>query len=78
MIHNSEQQEDNNDSIDSTEAVKADAKGLVASIKVFLIELLDFREDTDREATISAIKADVPFKGATAWILICSIFVASI
>jgi uncharacterized hydrophobic protein (TIGR00271 family) len=43
-----------------------------------LIELLDFREDTDREATISAIKADVPFKGATAWILICSIFVASI
>lgn len=78
MIHNSEQQEDNNDSIDSTAAVKADAKGLVASIKVFLIELLDFREDTDREATISAIKADVPFKGATAWILICSIFVASI
>ena len=43
-----------------------------------MIELLDFREDTDREATISAIKADVPFKGATAWILICSIFVASI
>ena len=78
MIYNPEQQEDNNTSIDSTAAVKADAKGLVASIKVFLIELLDFREDTDREATISAIKADVPFKGATAWILICSIFVASI
>lgn len=78
MIYNPEQQEDNNTSIDSTAAVKAEAKGLVASIKVFLIELLDFREDTDREATISAIKADVPFKGATAWILICSIFVASI
>ena len=43
-----------------------------------MIELLDFREDTDREATISAIKADIPFKGATAWILICSIFVASV
>ena len=26
----------------------------------------------------SAIKADIPFKGATAWILICSIFVASV
>jgi len=78
MIYNPEQQEDNNTSIDSTAAVKADAKGLVASIKVFLIELLDFREDTDREATISAIKADIPFKGATAWILICSIFVASV
>ena len=69
MIHNSNQKQDNNESIDSKAAVKADAKGLVASIKVFLIELLDFREDTDREATISAIKADIPFKGATAWIL---------
>ena len=78
MIHNSNQKQDNNGSIDSKAAVKADAKGLVASIKVFLIELLDFREDTDREATISAIKADIPFKGATAWILICSIFVASV
>ena len=59
MIHNSNQKQDNNESIDSKAAVKADAKGLVASMKVFLIELLDFREDTDREATISAIKADV-------------------
>ncbi len=59
-------------------AVKQDAKGLFGSIKLFLSELLDFREDTDREATIIAIKADIPFKGATAWILICSIFVASV
>ncbi|WP_412561564.1 DUF389 domain-containing protein [Winogradskyella sp. MIT101101] len=60
------------------EAVKKDAKGLVASISNFLSELLDFREDTDRDATIAAIKADIPFKGATAWILVCSIFVASV
>jgi len=60
------------------EAVKQDAKGLLKSTKVFLIELLDFRHDTDRDATIDAIKNDIPFKGATAWILICSIFVASI
>ena len=60
------------------EAVRKDAHGLFASIKTFLSELLDFREDTDRDATIKAIKADIPFKGATAWILICSIFVASI
>jgi uncharacterized hydrophobic protein (TIGR00271 family) len=45
---------------------------------LFLIELLDFRHDTDREATISAIKADISIKGATAWILICSIFVCSV
>ncbi|NNK83069.1 MAG: DUF389 domain-containing protein [Flavobacteriaceae bacterium] len=62
----------------SKEAVKKDAKGLFASIKAFLIELLDFRQDTDRDATIEAIKGDVSFKGATAWILICSIFVASV
>ncbi len=59
-------------------AVKQDAQGLFLSIKVFFKELLDFRHDTDRDATIEAIKGDIPFKGATAWILICSIFVASI
>ncbi len=62
----------------SKEAVKKDAKGLFQSIKVFMVELLDFRDDTDRDATIEAIKGDVSFKGATAWILICSIFVASV
>ena len=60
------------------EAVRKDAQGLFASVKTFLSELLDFRDDTDRDATITAIKADIPFKGATAWILVCSIFVASI
>ncbi|RCW89918.1 DUF389 domain-containing protein [Winogradskyella arenosi] len=63
---------------DKKDAVKKDAQGLFASIKTFLHELLDFRDDTDREATITAIKHDIPFKGATAWILVCSIFVASI
>ncbi|WP_179339983.1 DUF389 domain-containing protein [Winogradskyella ludwigii] len=60
------------------DAIKKDAQGLFASVKTFLSELLDFREDTDRDATITAIKADISFKGATAWILVCSIFVASI
>ncbi|GAL61373.1 MULTISPECIES: DUF389 domain-containing protein [Algibacter] len=63
---------------ESKKAVKKDAEGLFKSIYVFFKELLDFRDDTDRDATIEAIKADIPFKGATAWILICSIFVASI
>ena len=63
---------------ESKKAIQEDAKGLFANIKTFLRELLDFRDDTDRDQTISAIKSDIPFKGATAWILICSIFVASI
>ncbi|MEZ4792638.1 MAG: DUF389 domain-containing protein [Gelidibacter sp.] len=62
----------------SKEAVKEGAKGLWQSTKKFFHELLDFREDTDRDATLAAIKGDIPFKGATAWILICSIFVASV
>lgn len=62
----------------SKQAVKKDAQGLWVSIKHFISELLDFREDTDRDATVTAIKGDISFKGATAWILICSIFVASV
>ncbi|KOY50866.1 DUF389 domain-containing protein [Polaribacter dokdonensis] len=62
----------------ATQNVKEDAKGLFVSIRQFLIELFDFRDDTDHEATLEAIKADIPFKGATAWILIFAVFVASI
>ena len=62
----------------SKQAIQQDAKGLWEKIKKFILELLDFRDDTDQDATIEAIKSDISFKGATAWILICSIFVASI
>jgi len=62
----------------SKESVKKEAFSFFESIKKFFTELLDFRHDTDRDATVEAIKADIPFKGATAWILICSIFVASV
>lgn len=49
-----------------------------AGIKKFFTELLDIRADTDRDATIVAVKKDISMKGHTAWILIFSIFVASI
>tara|TARA_R110000868_G_scaffold27050_6_gene103364 strand:+ start:5268 stop:6731 length:1464 start_codon:yes stop_codon:yes gene_type:complete len=62
----------------SKKDIKKGAQGLFDSIKKFLSGLLDFRADTDRDATIEAIKNDIPFKGATAWILVFSIFVASI
>ena len=78
MENNLNQDLENIKAEQSKAAVKQDAKGLWESLKIFLIELLDFRHDTDREATVAAIKADIPFKGATAWILICSIFVASV
>lgn len=62
----------------SKQDVQKDAKGLFESMKKFLVELLDFRHDTDHATTIEAIKNDIPFKGATAWILIFAVFVASI
>ncbi|MFT6370065.1 MAG: putative hydrophobic protein (TIGR00271 family) [Maribacter sp.] len=63
---------------DSGENVKKNLQGLLGSIKKFLSELLDIRTNTDQQATKEAIIADIPFKGHTSWILICSIFIASI
>jgi uncharacterized hydrophobic protein (TIGR00271 family) len=61
-----------------SDEVKKDLQGLVGSIKKFLSELLNIRTNTDQQATKEAIIADIPFKGHTSWILICSIFIASI
>lgn len=67
---------------DQTSVAKADvqreAQGFFRSILQFLKLLLSFRKDTDYEATLEAVKADIPFRGATAWVLICSIFLASV
>jgi len=64
--------------IESKKEVEKDFKGLLGSTKKFLSELLDIRTNTDQEATKEAIIADIPFKGHTSWILICSIFIASV
>ena len=64
--------------IEAKENVSKDARTFWESIKAFLSELLDIRNDTDRDSTIEAVKKDIPFKGHNAWILIFSIFVASI
>ncbi|WP_298479503.1 DUF389 domain-containing protein [uncultured Maribacter sp.] len=73
-------QENSNSVIEevNSEEVKKDFQGLLGSAKQFLKELLDIRQNTDLEATKEAIIADIPFKGHTSWILICSIFIASI
>ncbi len=63
---------------ESREKVQKDFKGFLGSARKFLWELLNIRNDTDQEATKAAIIADIPFKGHTVWILICSIFIASV
>ncbi len=75
---NNETEQRNKDDIKSAEEVKKEFRGLLGSTKIFLTELLDIRKNTDRAATKEAIIADIPFKGHTAWILVCSIFIASI
>ena len=50
---------------------------LVSSIKFFFKETFNIIDDTDVNATIDDIKAGVPIKGQTAWVLIFSILIAS-
>ncbi|GIM59279.1 DUF389 domain-containing protein [Capnocytophaga canimorsus] len=47
-------------------------------IKEYIRDFVDIRKETDQQATIESIKSDIAFRGHTAWILVCSIFVASI
>ncbi len=59
-------------------AVKEKKKSdLISSIKFFLKETFNIIDDTDVNATIDDIKAGVPIKGQTAWVLIFSILIAS-
>ena len=62
---------------DSGDEVKKDFKGLLGSVRKFLSDLLEIRSNTDAAATKESIIADIPFKGHTSWILVCSIFIAS-
>ena len=43
-----------------SENVKKDFKGLLGSVKHFLSDLLDIRNNTDQEATRESIIADIP------------------
>jgi len=62
----------------SENTTNPDLNGYWISIKQFLIELLDIRKDTDKEATIEVIKGTISMKGHTAWVLVFSILIASI
>lgn len=64
----------NNDNIKMKLGVRLLGKGLWS----FLKEHLSIRTGTDVTGTIEGIKKDIDFKGHAVWILICSIFIASI
>jgi len=52
--------------------------GIWDNTKDFLHKLLDIRGDSDRNETIESVRKDISFQGHNAWILVFSIFVASI
>ncbi len=59
-------------------ALASDIKILYQKIKKNWQEIFSIREGTDINGTINGIIRDMNFKGHTAWILIASIFIASI
>ena len=58
--------------------IKKNAEGLITGIIIFLKSILSFHKDVDKNSTANAIKSDISMKGTTAWILICSIIIASV
>ena len=57
---------------------KANSRYLMVAVRRFLRSILNIKEGTDIQSTIEGIKRDIGFRGPTAWILIFSIFIASI
>jgi len=58
--------------------VKEEFKGFFSAFKIFIVDLLNIKDETDKELTISKIKAGIAVRSHNAWVLIFSIFIASI
>ena len=57
--------------------LKKNASGLFKGILIFIKSIFSFYKDVDKNTTINSIKNDISMRGTTAWILICSILIAS-
>jgi uncharacterized hydrophobic protein (TIGR00271 family) len=51
---------------------------LLAMVRDFARTTMNLDDDSDQQGTIDTIKKDMVFRGHVVWILICSIFIASI
>lgn len=63
---------------DSTQENKTDLKEAGNIIKTFWVDLIDLKKGVDKYATIEEIKNKKSMNGANAWMLMCSIMIASI
>lgn len=77
-MENNDNKVDKSNSISNEKEFDKVKESAWQGLTLFFRELLDIREETDRESTIEDVKKDISFKGHNAWILIFSIFVASI
>jgi len=59
-------------------SIPALIRELFESIRVWFSDLINLEEGLDREGTIIAIKNGKRMRGANAWLLICSILIASL
>ena len=69
-----------NDNISGTPPeIKPDSSTNISkALWQFLLETVNLRKGADIKGTIEGIEKDIDFKGTNLWILICSIFIASI
>ncbi len=63
---------------ESSASLKLGFKQLIREFLTFMKELLSLKDETDYEQTRAGIMKDILFRGPTVYILICSIFIASI
>ena len=61
-----------------TSVMRKEIKYILVYVRRLFNDILGIKEGTDIEATIAGIKRDISFRGAPAWILMFSIFIASI
>ena len=67
---------DFNDS--SNDDLKKNASGLLRSINILLKRVFSFQSEVDKNMVVNSIKSDISMNGTTAWILVCSILIASV
>lgn len=62
----------------SAQEAKENLNKSITNLVTYFKELLNLHIGSDKQGTITGIKKDIDFKGANVWILIASIFIASI
>ena len=62
----------------SSDELKKNVTGLFKSINILLKRVFSFQNEVDKNMVVNSIKSDISMRGTTAWILVCSILIASV